>query len=499
MRSFTVIALFAFAVQIHVKGSPVLWLVHHSDLDNTTLRHLWGCAPAAVGASWASLPLRRSLASPLTHKGLEGLSKGFRSIQRPRMLLSRSPRCVPIAHAVMAPNSSGSLSIPRLELDKVAFFCCDMQEVFHPKINQADCSLAASKALLKACNLWKAPLLITEQYPEKLGQTCQELRTEIKWRMASTKATDAPVVLHAKTDFSMVSDGVLQNLGIGLDHSVVVFGWETHVCVQQTCFDLLERGFKVWLARDAVGSQRLEDRLTALDLLRQQGVVISSAEAILFEIMRGKEHPRFKEISKICQEMGSELLALRTREPVGKWMAPPASGTRFSSPDGYPAVSRTGQRPPAPSPARASAAPGFNPVSSSNLPAIPNSFLAPGPGRPELPGMPQGEQQATPEYPPRTSPRSRQEDGEWPPGHPRWSPTRSPPLRSDLPDLPSSFVPPDDGGFSMFLGQTLARFQAISILTVALMGLFASTGVIFAMLRCHHSISAPGTHPFLAV
>ena len=49
----------------------------------------------------------------------------------------------------------------------------------------------------------------------------------------------------------------------------VIFGVETHVCVQQTALDLLSRGIQVHILADGVSSQRPLDREMALGRLQQ--------------------------------------------------------------------------------------------------------------------------------------------------------------------------------------------------------------------------------------
>jgi nicotinamidase-related amidase len=62
-----------------------------------------------------------------------------------------------------------------------------------------------------------------------------------------------------------------------------VAGLETHVCVLQTCLDLIHAGFRVHIAADAVSSRLNANRVIALDLLRQAGAVVSSVETVIFQ------------------------------------------------------------------------------------------------------------------------------------------------------------------------------------------------------------------------
>jgi nicotinamidase-related amidase len=71
--------------------------------------------------------------------------------------------------------------------------------------------------------------------------------------------------------------------------------------VLQTAIDLVEKGFKVIVVADAVGSRQKVDFDFALDRLKQGGVFITSVEAILLELTRDSKHPKFKSISKLIK------------------------------------------------------------------------------------------------------------------------------------------------------------------------------------------------------
>ena len=50
------------------------------------------------------------------------------------------------------------------------------------------------------------------------------------------------------------------------------------------------------LAQDCSSSQSSFERETSIELLRQQGVLISTAEAIVYDLLGTSLHPKFKEI-----------------------------------------------------------------------------------------------------------------------------------------------------------------------------------------------------------
>jgi len=114
--------------------------------------------------------------------------------------------------------------------------------------------------------------------------------------------------------------------------SFVLFGIEAHVCVQQTCLDLLERGNDVHLIADGISSQQKYDRDIALDRMVNSGAYITTAQSLAFMLMqgvlfllsfvsfyftflaskplmccntcldKGADHPQFKPVSKLTVE-----------------------------------------------------------------------------------------------------------------------------------------------------------------------------------------------------
>lgn len=80
--------------------------------------------------------------------------------------------------------------------------------------------------------------------------------------------------------------------------SVILFGVETHVCIQQTALSMKEQGYQVFLPVDLTESRFTLDRETALKRMYQAGVILTTAESLYFELMQSAKHPHFKEISK---------------------------------------------------------------------------------------------------------------------------------------------------------------------------------------------------------
>jgi len=80
---------------------------------------------------------------------------------------------------------------------------------------------------------------------------------------------------------------------------VILVGMETHVCIAQTAFDLMNAGFGVFVPVDAVASRREIDRETALRRMELAGCIPTTCEAIVFEWLRDAAHRQFKTVSKL--------------------------------------------------------------------------------------------------------------------------------------------------------------------------------------------------------
>ena len=78
-------------------------------------------------------------------------------------------------------------------------------------------------------------------------------------------------------------------------------GIETHVCVNQTVHDLLERGYEVHVAEDAVSSRSATNRRIAMEKMLAAGAHATSAEMALFEMLEQAGGDEFKAISKLVR------------------------------------------------------------------------------------------------------------------------------------------------------------------------------------------------------
>ncbi|XP_042307643.1 isochorismatase domain-containing protein 1 isoform X3 [Sceloporus undulatus] len=75
----------------------------------------------------------------------------------------------------------------------------------------------------------------------------------------------------------------------------------THVCIQQTALELIGRGLEVHIVADATSSRSMMDRMFALERLARTGIIVTTSEAILLQLIADKDHPKFKEIQNLIK------------------------------------------------------------------------------------------------------------------------------------------------------------------------------------------------------
>jgi nicotinamidase-related amidase len=144
--------------------------------------------------------------------------------------------------------------------------------------------------LIRAARRLQMPVVATEQYPKGLGPTVASLRELL------------PSEPMTKLEFSCGASKPIAReiLGTGRRQAIVA-GMEAHVCVFQTVRDLLRGGFSVFVARDAVISRSEENRAVGLDLCEKAGAILTSTEAVLFDLLGVAGTPEFKELTALIK------------------------------------------------------------------------------------------------------------------------------------------------------------------------------------------------------
>jgi nicotinamidase-related amidase len=179
----------------------------------------------------------------------------------------------------------------RIERAAAGLLAVDLQERLLPAIDDRENLLANVVRLLRGAVLIKLPVWLTEQYPKGLGGTVSEVRA----------AVDGMPALEKLTFSACGADGLTGQLAARGISGVVLCGIEAHVCVLQSCLDLLDSGRAVYVVADAISSRTSDNRGLAIERMRQAGAVIVSTEMILFELMGTAGAPEFKELQRLVK------------------------------------------------------------------------------------------------------------------------------------------------------------------------------------------------------
>ncbi len=142
--------------------------------------------------------------------------------------------------------------------------------------------------LIKGANVMGLKTLFTQQYSKGLGDTVMTLKDHLSGEHIEKTSFSCCGV----TDFNESLKGI---------RSVVLSGMETHVCVLQTALDLMNAGYAVHIAADAVCSRSKFNWQTGLRMMEGAGAVITCTETVLFQLVKGAGTPEFKEISNIIK------------------------------------------------------------------------------------------------------------------------------------------------------------------------------------------------------
>lgn len=149
----------------------------------------------------------------------------------------------------------------------------DIQQKLAPAISEGDAAIANNVRLLAGARQLGVPRFVSEQYVRGLGASVAAIHDA---------AGDAR--FFEKMHFSCTGEpGVIDMLRATGRRQVILTGMETHVCVLQSAFGLIEAGFAVFLVADAASSRSPENRSAAIERMRAGGVHIVTTEMVLFE------------------------------------------------------------------------------------------------------------------------------------------------------------------------------------------------------------------------
>ena len=180
-----------------------------------------------------------------------------------------------------------------LDRRRTALVVIDVQEGYRTALHRWDRVVAASALLVRGAAVLDVPVLVTEQYPRGLGHTAPEIAGHLPAALAVVEKMTMSCCGAASFVSRLAETGRTQ---------VLVAGIETHACVNQTVHDLVAAGYQVHVARDATSSRRLADVGPAWEKMRAAGMLPTSSEQALLELVQSAETAEFKTLQRLLKE-----------------------------------------------------------------------------------------------------------------------------------------------------------------------------------------------------
>ena len=179
----------------------------------------------------------------------------------------------------------------RIVTENTTAVIVDIQERLLPHIHEGEIMLRNCLKLIAGLQVLEVPVIVTQQYTIGLGHTVSSV-TEMFTEFSYIE----------KISFSCYDEPVFKEyLSLQGKKNIIVCGIESHVCVLQTCIDLLGAGLRPVVVEDCISSRKPNDKLIALERMRKEGAIITTSESILFELTRRAGSELFKRISGIVK------------------------------------------------------------------------------------------------------------------------------------------------------------------------------------------------------
>jgi hypothetical protein len=179
----------------------------------------------------------------------------------------------------------------RIKKENTIGLVVDIQERLFPVMLHKEELLKNCRILIQGMKILEVPLLVTQQYTRGLGETVKEIRS----LFAEFESIE-------KNAFSCLDNPVFrEKLKHAGAQNIVLCGIETHVCVLQTAVDLKEAGYCPIVVMDGVSSRSEKSMSLAMERFRYEGILMASAESLLFELLRKAGTETFRSISNLVK------------------------------------------------------------------------------------------------------------------------------------------------------------------------------------------------------
>ena len=177
---------------------------------------------------------------------------------------------------------------PLIQSESSILVMIDFQERLVPAMAERERLLENAIRLARISGILGLPVLVTEQ--QKLGATVPELREAL--------GTVDPV---SKLEFNgFGSEAFAEKVKSFRRNTLILAGIEAHICVAQTALHAVPY-YRVHVVADAVSCRAPQNRDIALRRMEQAGVVPTSTEMVIYELLGKAGTEEFREVLKLVK------------------------------------------------------------------------------------------------------------------------------------------------------------------------------------------------------
>ncbi|MBP5981677.1 MAG: isochorismatase family protein [Halomonas sp.] len=174
----------------------------------------------------------------------------------------------------------------RLQRDRSLLLLVDFQAGLLPVIEGGVKVIAEAAWIAQVAEVLDVPVWLTEQYPEKLGNTAPDLLSELGeyqiWQKHHFSAMEEPEFAQA-----LKAQSVQQ---------IVICGTEAHICVLQSALGLLEAGYSVYWLSEATASRRRDEARLARERACAHGAIAVTSDMVAYEWLHRCDNTLFKDV-----------------------------------------------------------------------------------------------------------------------------------------------------------------------------------------------------------
>lgn len=168
----------------------------------------------------------------------------------------------------------------------------DIQEKLLTVQNEKEKIQKNAATLTEAAKALDIQVVVSEQYPQGLGPTIADIKDRLP---ENTK-------FYEKKNFSCCVDEDFNKLIESLEKKqILICGMESHICVHQTAYDLIQLGYDVHVIMDALSSRKDYECKVGIERMISYGAIPSCTEMALFEWLKCSSHPEFKTVQKLIK------------------------------------------------------------------------------------------------------------------------------------------------------------------------------------------------------